>query len=272
MQYLTIPVSGQKETASLTLYLLDNSPEIDPERRRPVVLICPGGAYRFTSDREGEAIALQMNAMGCHAAILRYSCAPARFPEALVQLAEAAALLRKNAEQWHIDPEQLAVMGFSAGGHLAASLGVFWRKKELAEQTGLENKWFRPNRLILCYPVITSGENTHQESLENLTGCRRQEDNALWDRLSLERQVSADTPPAFLWHTAEDQTVPVENSLLFAAALRRNGVPFELHIYQQGGHGLSLGTKEIMCSATGYPNQPNVRSWIGLLKTWLGLE
>lgn len=269
MQYLTFGVTGIQATASLTLYLLENRLEIDPRRKRPMVLICPGGAYRFTSEREAEAVAVQINAMGCHAGILRYSCAPARYPESLFQLARSTAMVRERSDEWNVEADQIYAMGFSAGGHLAASLGVFWKDEDLSDALELDNWLIRPNRLILCYPVITSGPFTHVESMENLTGSRREHPSSLWTRLSLERRVSADTPPTFLWHTAEDPSVPVENSLLFASALRRRRVPFELHIYQQGGHGLSLGTEEVECKATRYPNQPNVRSWIRLLRTWL---
>ncbi len=272
MIYETISVKGLEQSAPLTLYCLDNSPEIDPERRRPVILICPGGAYRFTSDREAEAVAVQMNAMGFHAAILRYSCAPARYPEALCQLARCAAFLRENAQRYAIDPQRVYVMGFSAGGHLAGSLGVFWDSPALAERVGLPCETFRPDRLILCYPVITSDELGHQESFENLTGCKREENPELWDKLSLENQVTPSVPQTFLWHTVEDGSVPVENSLRFASALRRCGVGFELHLYQHGGHGLSLATEEITCKATGYPLQPNCQSWLSLLKTWLKEE
>lgn len=269
MQYLTIDVVGSQATASLTLYLLDNWLEIDPKRARPLVLICPGGAYRFTSEREAEAVAVQMTAMGCHAGILRYSCAPERYPESLFQLARSVAMVRERAAEWHVDPDEIYVLGFSAGGHLAATLGVFWSHEDLSNALEMDKSAFRPNRLILCYPVISSGGFTHAESMENITGARRDTPNSLWNYLSLERRVTPDTPPTFLWHTVEDPNVPVENSLLFASALRKNQVPFELHIYQKGGHGLSLGTEEIQCKATRYPNQPNIRSWVSLLRTWL---
>ena len=269
MQYLTLEVTGSHAAASLTLYLLDNYLEVDPRRTRPIVVICPGGAYRFVSERESEAVAVQMNAMGCHAAILRYSCAPEHYPESLLQLARSVALIRDRAKEWNVNPEEIYVLGFSAGGHLAASLGVFWNREDLSAALERENSAFRPNRLILCYPVINTGSFAHTESIENITGSKREHPSSLWDRLSLERQVSADTPPTFLWHSMEDPNVPVENSLLFATALRQHKVPFELHIYQKGGHGLSLGTKEIECRATRYPNQPNIRSWVSLLRTWL---
>lgn len=119
---IEIQLKDSEFKANLFTYFLDNSPEIDPERKRPVVLICPGGGYQMTSDREAEALAVRFMAMGYHAAILRYSVAPARFPEALLQLATAVAMLRENAEKWHIDTEKIVVQGSSAGGHLAASL------------------------------------------------------------------------------------------------------------------------------------------------------
>ena len=129
---IEIQLKDSEFKANLFTYFLDNSPEIDPERKRPVVLICPGGGYQMTSDREAEALAVRFMAMGYHAAILRYSVAPARFPEALLQLATAVAMLRENAEKWHIDTEKIVVQGSSAGGHLAASLGVFWNKPFVA--------------------------------------------------------------------------------------------------------------------------------------------
>jgi acetyl esterase/lipase len=269
MQYLTINITGSRAEAGLTLYLLDNYLEIDPRRKRPMVVICPGGAYRFISDREAEAIAVQVNAMGCHAAVLRYSCAPERYPEPLLQLARSVVTIRSRADEWAVNPDEVYVLGFSAGGHLAASLGVFWNSEDLSAALELDNSTFKPNRLILCYPVISSGPFAHTESLENITGSKRDKPTSLWEHLSLEKQVSADTPPTFLWHTVEDPNVPAENSLLFATALRAHHVPFELHIYQKGGHGLSLGNKEVECKATRYPNQPNIRSWIRLLRTWL---
>ena len=157
---IEIQLKDSEFKANLFTYFLDNSPEIDPERKRPVVLICPGGGYQMTSDREAEALAVRFMAMGYHAAILRYSVAPARFPEALLQLATAVAMLRENAEKWHIDTEKIVVQGSSAGGHLAASLGVFWNKPFVAEALGMDSEKFRPNGLMLSYPVITSGGNS----------------------------------------------------------------------------------------------------------------
>ena len=152
---------GSAYEGKLVTYFLGNSPEIELDRRRPVVVICPGGAYSATSDREAEGIAMQFLGRGYHAAVLRYSTAPARFPEALQQLALAVSMLRERAEEWHIDPDKIVVQGSSAGGHLAASLGVFWKKAFLSERLGKPSEAFRPNGLMLSYPVITSGEKAH---------------------------------------------------------------------------------------------------------------
>ena len=264
---MEIQLKNSEFKANLFTYFLDNSPEIDPKRKRPVVLICPGGGYAMTSDREAEALAVKFLAMGYHAAILRYSVAPARYPVALLQLAETVAYLRKNAEEFHIDTEKIILLGFSAGAHLAASLGVFWKKDFIAEALHTDSEVVRPNGMILSYPVITSGEFAHKGSFECLLGegCNNEEKRK---EQSLEYQVTEDTPPTFLWHTVTDDCVPVENSLLFLEALRRHKIPVEMHLYPAGGHGLSLANKE-----TSYPDggciQPECQSWMGLSCVWL---
>ena len=264
---LEIQLKNSEFKANLFTYLLDNSLEIDPNRKRPVVLICPGGGYTMTSDREAEALAVKFLAMGYHAAVLRYSVAPARFPEALLQLATAVALIRGNAEKWHIDENKIVVQGSSAGGHLAASLGVFWNKSFVAEALETDSEKFRPNGLMLSYPVITSGEKAHQGSFENVLG-ERYADEEKRRFLSLEYHVSKDTPPTFLWHTAPDDVVPVENSLLFFQALHALNIPAELHIYPIGGHGLGLATSET-ATPEGYGIQAECESWITLAGEWM---
>ena len=264
---LEIQLKNSEFKANLFTYLLDNSLEIDPNRKRPVVLICPGGGYEMTSDREAEALAVKFLAMGYHAAVLRYSVAPARFPEALLQLATAVALIRENAEKWHIDENKIVVQGSSAGGHLAASLGVFWNKSFVAEALEMYSEKFRPNGLMLSYPVITSGEKAHQGSFENVLG-EQYADEQKRRFLSLEYHVSKDTPPTFLWHTAPDDVVPVENSLLFFQALHALNIPAELHIYPVGGHGLGLATSET-ATPEGYGIQAECESWITLAGEWM---
>lgn len=262
-----IQVKGSLPDTRLVTYILDDAANIKIDTR-PLVLICPGGGYQYTSDREAEIFAMQFLAMGYHAAVLRYSCAPARYPVALTELATAMVLIRENAEKWHVNPNRILVLGCSAGGHLAASLGVFWQEDFLAEAVGLQEgqqRLLRPDGMILCYPVITSGEFAHKGSIENLLGDKLEELEA---KMSLENQVTEQTPPAFIWHTFTDGAVPVENSLMFVSALRRAGVSTEFHMYPCGGHGLGLANRLSM-AANGSGVQEECTSWISLVHTWI---
>lgn len=267
MRHEKVMIQTKQTEAELTLYLLDNFPIMDMDRIRPTVLVCPGGGYSFLSERETEAIAIQMNAMGFHAAVLRYHVAPARFPIALAETACAVAHLRKNAVEYGVNPDKIVVAGFSAGGHLTASLGVFWDKEWLTEYTGCTPEEVKPNGLILGYPVLTSGEYTHHKSMNALLGPDPSEEQL--ELVSLEKQVTAAVPPVFLWHTVADQTALVENSMLFAMALRRAGVKFEMHLYPQGEHGLSLSTEETASVSNerysaAHRVRPECAAWIGM--------
>ena len=264
---IEIKVDGYVETADLYTYILDNSVEMHPNRKRPVIVICPGGGYEMTSDREAEPIAMQYLARGYHAVILRYSVAPVRYPLALLQLAKSVSYLREHAQEYHIDTDKIILQGFSAGGHLAASLGVFWKEKFISESLHTEVEMVKPNGMILSYPVITSGEFAHKGSFEALLG-EVANDPKKRNVQSLEFQVTQDTPPTFLWHTVTDCTVPVENSLLFFDALRKQSVPVELHLYPAGVHGLSLANEETSYGDGGCV-QPECQSWMELACTWI---
>ncbi len=231
---------------------------------RGAVLICPGGGYALTSPREAEAVALQFNAAGYHAFVLYYSVAPNRHPQPLRDVARAINIIRSESDVWQIDPQKIAVCGFSAGGHLAASLAVHWNKKYLSEVAGIETALNRPNALILCYAVLSGGKFAHRGSFDNLLGSEADPESV--HEMSLELQVTPNTPPTFLWHTYDDTAVPVENSLLFAQALREQKVPFELHIYPTGPHGLSLATKE---TDDGGKDIAHVSTWMKLCTEWL---
>lgn len=262
---LTVP--GSLPASCIKTYMIEDSPEFKI-KKRPVVIVCPGGGYCYLSDREGEILALQYAAMGCHAVVLYYSVVPAVYPTALLEMAWTVAFLRSKAEEWHIDTDKIIVEGSSAGGHLAASYGVFWKEDFVAESLSLQadkRELLRPNGMILNYPVITSGEYAHRDSFVNLLGSRYEE---LVLKMSLENQVNADTPPAFIWHTFTDGCVPVENSLLFAGAMRRAGISTELHMYPQGGHGLSLATA-LTQTPEGNEIEPCCQSWITLVNTWI---
>ena len=262
---IEIKAPGMNATGYLYTYFLDSSIEMRPNEKRPVILMCPGGGYEMTSDREAEPMAMRFLAMGYHVAILRYSVSPVRYPAALLQVAESVLYLKRHAEEYHIDPKKIVVQGCSAGGHLAADYGVSWHQKWLADAMTTTSDQLKIAGLLLCYPVITSGEKAHEGSFRNLLGDAYEEKKA---ELSLEYQVTEQTPPTFLWHTATDDTVPVESSLYFFQACLEHGVSAELHIYPVGGHGLSLANEET-CRANGIGVQKECQSWISLVQTWL---
>lgn len=239
----------------------DFSPWLEPypvetDAPRGAVLICPGGGYTKRAPHEAEPVARRFNQAGIHAFVLQYRVAPHRHPAPLLDAARALRLIRARAAEWRIDPACIAVLGFSAGGHLAASLGVHFDLDELETGDELDRVSARPDALILCYPVISAGRFGHQGSFRNLLGPEAPETR--WTQMSLERHVGPGTPPTFLWHTYADGGVPVENSLLFAKALRSAGTPFELHIYPEGKHGLGLA-----------PDHPHVATWMPLCIQWL---
>lgn len=250
--------------AELYCYLQDNSPELDMERRRPAIVICPGGGYQMTSDREAEPIAIKFLQYGFQTFVLHYSIFPMSYPSALVQLAKSVQLVRLRADEWGINPQKIVVAGFSAGGHLVANLGVAWDGEVLGKILGSNRQNWRPNALLLSYPVISSGDYAHEDSFKNLLGkdfLKKKEE------LSLEKSVSQYTPPCFIWHTAEDGLVLAENSLLFVQALRNNSIPVEFHLFGFGGHGLSLGTTETAL-ANGYGIEETVSVWVDLFIKW----
>ncbi len=248
---------------TLTTYIPYDSIAMQTEgmkpRKRAAVVICPGGGYSMCSPREAEPIALHFCNAGFSAFVVDYCVKPIKYPEALTDVSNAIKLIRQNAEEWAIDADKIAVCGFSAGGHLAASIGTLWNAEDRVKCRNEENK---PNALILSYPVIMWGDKAHKGSFYNLLG--EGLTNEEYSKLSLDKRVSKDTPPTFLWHTFEDEAVPVENSLAFAGALRANDVPFELHIYPKGGHGYSLATKEVS-----YNPDSHIASWIKFAVEWL---
>lgn len=262
-----LAVEGQKTgPAKLTAYLLDPV-SAAPERKRPMAIVVPGGGYERCSNREGEPVAMQFLAMGCHAAVLNYSVSPNRFPVALRELALAIAVVREHAREWYVEEHSVLLCGFSAGGHLACSAGVFWNRPVAFEAIGRTAGQVRPDGLILGYPVITSGAYAHKGSFTMLLGEGAQP--GVREAVSLEKQVSGHMPPVFLWHTVTDDTVPVENSLLLAAAMQKHKVNFEMHLYPSGCHGLSLATQETG-GDRGYQIEPCCQSWISLVKSWIG--
>lgn len=261
-QNFTIPAGSG--SVSLTVYAPDNFPTIDPDRQRPAVVLCPGGGYHHLSYGESEPVALQLVAQDCCVCVVRYDVAPAVYPTAITQLAAAVAHMRANAASYYVNPSKILVMGFSAGGHLACSLGVRWHEPWLAESLGLQPNDIRPNGMVLCYPVITAGEFAHRASFKNLTGT---EDLSAHTVHSLELLVTDKTPPAFLWHTTMDTVVPTENTLLLFSAMRRCGINGEMHIYPRGDHGLALSSK--LTTQHDEYIIPEVQNWLPMAARWL---
>ena len=259
--------------ATLTSLCLSNSGDLKLSPRRAVI-VCPGGGYSGLSDREDEVIAVQYLAAGFATFILRYSVKEnAKDFQPLKEAALAIKHVRENAERYNVNPDYVFISGFSAGGHLAASAGVFWDHPAVKEILGTtDTRVARPTGMILSYPVITTGEYTHVHSTQRLCGKFNKEPIVTYtreeaDRFSLELHVGENTPPAFLWHTAADQAVPVENSLLFASALSRAKVPFELHIFPEGHHGLAL-CSDLTASGNEKNLVPHNTCWIDLACKW----
>ncbi len=264
-----IAAEGSGENANLKTYIIDSSEQMK-YNKRPLVLICPGGGYGFVSDREAEVMALQFTAMGYHAAVLTYSTYPVRYPAQILEVAQAWKLIRENAEEWNVLSDKTVILGCSAGGHLAASYSLFCGEDFVTKSVGLVADELRPAGLILCYPVITSGEFSHRDSFATLLGGDYESlvGTELLEKVSLEKQVTEKAPPAFIWHTYTDNVVPVENSLLLASALRKHNVNCELHIFPDGGHGLGLAS-ELSQDSNGWGVQEECKIWIRLAEVWL---
>lgn len=236
---------------NLTPYLLKGSSDL-----RAAVIVLPGGGYAHLADHEGEPVARWLNGIGISAFVLKYRHHPYRHPAPLLDAQRAIRHVRANAKQYGIDPTKIGILGFSAGGHLASTAGTHYDAGDPSAADPIERVSSRPDLMILCYPVITFCEYRHHGSMRNLIG--EDAPDELREYLSNERQVTSDTPPAFLWHTSDDPGVPVENSILFATALSKHKVPFELHSYESGRHGLGLALEH-----------PEAHTWTRLCELWL---
>jgi acetyl esterase/lipase len=228
------------------------------------IVICPGGGYGGLAGHEGEHYARFLNESGIAGFVLKYRLGSAgyRHPIMLQDAARAVRLVRARAGEWKLDPKHIGIMGSSAGGHLASTLVTHFDAGKPDEADPIERASSRPDLGILCYAVITMGEYTHRGSRSNLLG--NDPSPELIREVSNELQVTKDTPPCFIWHTYEDSAVPLENSLQFAEALRKAGVPFDLHVYQKGQHGLGLGT--------GVWNPERRHPWTRDLVYWLKVQ
>lgn len=286
---------GRKDV-TLTAYVLDNSPEIPIAKSRGAVIICPGGAYLGCSDREGEPVAMAFAAMGYHTFVLRYSVyneniggfpeisagMPVKphcvFPNPMLDIAKAMLFVRSKASEWGIDTNKIAVCGFSAGGHNCAMYSVYWNKPILTQHYGVNAEELRPAASILAYPVTDyvimndSVAEYPQSARVSLAatiaymGTDTPSDELL-HKVSPARLVDKDTPPTFLWTTYDDMLVPVTQTLAMANGLAASKIPFEMHVFEKGPHGLSLSTE----ATAVYSNQVDADSakWVEMCGKWL---
>ncbi len=292
-----------REDVTLTTYVLDDSPEMLAGKNRGAVLICPGGAYLSCSDREGEPVALAFNAMGYHAFVLRYSVysegkpfvpnfgqpLPAKehcqFPKPFLDIANAMKYINGHAAEWHVDSEKIALCGFSAGAHNCAMYSVYWNKPMVTDAVDANLASLRPAASILAYALTDyvfidsymktlANDDYSAQMLRGLSAVAMtayfgssNPDMDLLKKASPALLVDTDTPPIFMWTTGEDSLVPVQNSTRMASALADKGVPFELHVFENGPHGLSLATQASSGNMTEVDTA--AAEWIPLCRTWL---
>ncbi len=262
--YERFPVPRGGSGGMLTAYCPTRRGDLG-EKLRPAALILPGGGYAAISGRESEPVALRFLAEGYSVFVLDYTV-NAAYPVPLVEAAMAMAYIRKNARRYSADAGHVAAAGFSAGGHLAGMLATLHGEAPVKEALKGDAALVRPDAAILAYPVVTTGEKTHEGTASVISGG----DASLRAALSLENRVTGESSPAFIWHTSEDELVPVENALLLAGAYRGAGVPFELHIFERGRHGLSVASRETETDERALAQGRHAAAWIGLALTWLG--
>lgn len=282
-----IKLYDDKEDVTLTTYIVADSGELSEIGNRPAVIICPGGAYIFCSDREAEPVALRFAAMGYHAFVLRYSTAgerkskernkDCRHPIPLRDLGKAMLTIRENADKWQVDVDRIAVCGFSAGAHNAALYSTCWHTPILSDYFGVNSEMFRPAAAILSYGLSDYSYLFEKEKDPYCKQLNKTSKTALLgdEYQSIEKlkevspylHISKLTPPTFLWATAEDEIVPVQHSLQMAQGLAEHKIPFEMHIFEKGSHGLSLAT-QASAVAKSLINT-DVAKWADLAEAWL---
>ena len=285
-----------REDVTLTTYILEDSKEMLNGKKRPAVLICPGGAYMNCSDREGEPVALKFAAMGYHAFVLRYSTyyegkeeqltagqnmkpnPHCQYPIPMQEIGKALLIIREHSEEWHVDFERIALCGFSAGAHNCAMYATHWNRPVIRDCFQVEREMLRPSAVILGYGLsdyvymeeCTRDDPFAKEMFQKSNTAylgRGDVDQTMLTEVSPARNVTEDMPPAFMWATAEDGLVPVQHTILMAKALADHKIPFEVHIFESGDHGLSVATQ----ASAGAWSETNcdAAKWTDLCDAWL---
>lgn len=259
----------EDKSAYFDTYIQERSPEMAAIAPRPIVVVCPGGSYWMCSDREAEPIALEFLTRGFQSVVVRYSVAEnSAYPNSLVDVSKTIKIIREHAQEWGVNPDKIAVCGFSAGGHLVSTVANLWNDPEVQEKADCKNNENKPNAAILVYPVVTTGKYTHGETTNQiLRGYEGEEREALKYKLSGENSVGPQTPPVFLAHTYMDDAVPVENSLMYARALADNDIPFDLHVFRDGRHGLALANENTYSDPGSL--SADFYQWMDLCCKWL---
>ena len=257
VDYAAMGVAEPPRKTILTSYILTPPSRVEWVVR-PAIIICPGGGYEFTSAREAEPVAMKFLSAGFHCFILDYAVAPSGWPAPCCELSKAVSYVRSIADENGIDKNKVFVCGFSAGGHLAASIGVHYDKEIVRKFSGVEGVENRPDGMILCYPVITD-HDTHEGTMQNFIAGR----DEVKELFALENYVTKNTPRTFIWHTFADRAVPVVSTTRFVNALVENGIECEVHIFPRGGHGLALAERQ-----TG-PELKEVSCWIDMAIRWI---
>lgn len=230
-----------------------------PAESKGAVIVFPGGGYQMKAAHEGPVIGEWLQSIGITAFVVDYRVAPYKHPAEIADAMRAVKYVRFYASKYGIDKDKIAVMGFSAGAHLAGSVSVHYDKQMYDDTDRIDRESCKPNLSVLCYPVIDMGRYRHDGSRQGLLGALPREE--MTDFMSLQKQVTKDTPEAFIWHTSTDEAVPIMNSLLYAQALATQNIPFEYHVYPLGHHGLGLS-----------PDEPYVSKWQNDLKEYLKLK
>ena len=231
-----------KNDAYLTTYCPENSIEWKINEKRKGLLILPGGGYEFVSEREAEPVALRFVGQNIACFTLKYSVAPSmNYPDPIMEAFAALSYIRRNADKYHINVDKISVLGFSAGGHLAATISCYHTSKEYSEYLNIPQEEMKINGCLLGYPVITMDDFTHAGTRDNIT----KGDKELLKKMSIEKNITNEFPKTFIWHTTFDTCVPVKNALVLANALTENKVFYELHIYPMHDHGQSLSDESV---------------------------
>jgi acetyl esterase/lipase len=279
----TIELQEGLSNATLTAYIQDLHESDAAFAGKPAMIICPGGAYLGYTEKETEPVALRFLAEGFNSFVLRYSigAGAACFPAPFIDTARAVMIVRENAGKWNIHPDRICLCGFSVGAHVAATFAATWHEKYLSDALNANNERFRPNALILGYPVLDINRfavrnlerNKEMQPLLEMMlgavfGCIRP-DRALLDQWNCLKRITSYIPPTFLWMAAEDKLVDVEEGLDLVKALISAGVSYELHVFQKGVHGMALGNQPAVHGSSALEKYDNVHDWVKLALKWL---